>query len=92
MIGTLILGRLGDRMGRKPVFLVSASIVSVAGLLTAASQSYWMLLSFRFWVGFGLGGVVIPFDTLTEIMPAKQRGKCLPVDCLLPAAYCFRAS
>jgi MFS family permease len=76
-MGTLILGRLGDRLGRKPVFLASASIVALAGVLTAASQSYWMVLGCRFWVGFGLGGVVIPFDTLTEIMPAKQRGRCL---------------
>ena len=74
MLGTLILGRLGDRIGRKPMFLLSASIVAVTGLLTAASVSYGMILACRFGVGFGLGGVVIPFDTLTEIMPSQQRG------------------
>ena len=75
MCGTLVLGRLGDLIGRKPMFIVSATIISVSGLLTALSQAYWMMLLFRFGVGVGLGGVVIPYDTLAEFLPNNERSK-----------------
>lgn len=73
MFGTLIMGRLGDIIGRKPMFLLAATIISTSGMLTALAQSYWVMLIFRFGVGFGLGGVVIPYDTLTEFLPSSER-------------------
>ena len=75
MIGTMVLGRLGDVIGRKPMFLLSATIIAVSGLVTALSQTYWMMLLFRFSLGIGLGGVVIPYDTLAEFLPNKERSK-----------------
>jgi MFS family permease len=76
-IGTLILGPLGDIIGRKPVFTVTAAIIAVFGLGTALVPNYEWLLFARFMVGFGVGGLTVPFDTLAEFVPTSNRGKSL---------------
>ena len=55
--------------------LVSSTIIAVSGVVTAMAQGYWMMLVFRFGLGVGLGGVVIPYDTLAEFLPNKDRSK-----------------
>jgi len=74
LIGTLVLGPLGDVLGRKPMFVFCTGIISVCGVLTALSTTYWIMLIFQFGVGFGIGGVVIPFDAIAEFIPNKDRG------------------
>jgi len=76
-VGTLILGPLGDRIGRRPVFLLGGIIISFFGLTTALSRTFEMLLLNRFWVGFGVGGLTVPFDILAEFLPTSARGKNL---------------
>jgi MFS family permease len=76
-IGTLILGPLGDIIGRKPVFSVTAAIIAVFGLGTALVPDYKWLLFARFMVGFGVGGLTVPFDTLAEFVPTSNRGRSL---------------
>jgi len=39
LAGTLTLGPLGDKIGRKPVFTVTAAIICLFGLLTAACNT-----------------------------------------------------
>jgi MFS family permease len=79
LAGTLILGPLGDRVGRKPVFTITAAIICVFGLLTAAANQFATLLACRFMVGFGVGGLTVPFDTLAEFVPTSHRGTNLLV-------------
>ena len=77
LLGTLVLGRAGDVWGRKPVFAVTASLIALAGVVTAFCRTYEELLVARFWVGFGVGGLTVPFDTLAEFLPSAARGKNL---------------
>ena len=77
MAGTFILGPLGDTVGRKPVFMISSIIVTVCGMLSAAAPDYYILILLRFCVGFGVGGTVIPFDTLAEFCSCQNRGTSL---------------
>lgn len=77
MLGTLTLGPLGDKVGRKPVFTATAAIISLFGFLTAATNNYSSLLVIRFLVGFGVGGLTVPFDTLAEFVPTSARGQNL---------------
>lgn len=79
VLGTLILGRCGDIVGRRPIFLVSASIISIFGFATAFTNRYETFLSTRFMVGFGVGGLTMPFDILAECLPTTHRGKYLLV-------------
>lgn len=77
LLGTLVLGYLGDLIGRKPVFTLTAGIICLSGFLTAVANNYLTLLCFRFLVGFGVGGLTVPFDTLAEFVPNNQRGSNL---------------
>jgi MFS family permease len=79
IFGTLTLGPLADRIGRKPVFLLAATIISGFGIATAMVTNYWTLLANLFMVGWGVGGLVVPFDILSEFLPANSRGKNLLV-------------
>lgn len=74
MMGTLILGPLADSVGRRPVFLVAAFIISLFGLGTAMSTNYFMLVAMIFMVGVGVGGLTVPFDILAEFLPSHRRG------------------
>ena len=52
-VGTLILGPLADRIGRKPILIASASIISFFGFCTALITAYQMLYPVIFSIGFG---------------------------------------
>jgi putative MFS transporter len=75
ILGTLVLGPLANRIGRKPVFSITAAIICVFGFATAAANSLPVLLLCRFLVGVGVGGLAVPFDTLVEFVPASHRGQ-----------------
>lgn len=77
MVGTLILGPAGDKIGRKPILIISATIISAFGLGTALCNDYIALIAVILMVGFGIGGLTVPFDILAEFLPTERRGKYL---------------
>ena len=77
LVGAAIIGPLGDRFGRRPVLLWTAFNISLFGILTAFCNNFITLLIVRTIVGFGIGGLTIPFDILAEFTPDEQRGKYL---------------
>jgi sugar phosphate permease len=62
--GTLVLGPAADAVGRRPIFLLSAAMITVFGMGMAMTQNYWTLIFMVFLVGFGVGGSIVPFDVL----------------------------
>ncbi len=77
MVGTLILGPAGDKIGRKPILILSAIIITTFGIGTSLCNSYLPLIATEFLVGFGIGGLTVPFDILAEFLPTETRGKYL---------------
>ena len=77
LVGTLTLGWLGDHYGRRPAFLLSSAIIALFGVFTAFATDYASLLGIRFAVGFGVGGLTVPFDIFAEFLPKEHRGKQL---------------
>lgn len=74
MAGALIGSPVADRIGRKPVILVSAGVMGVFALLTATAESTFELFLYRFLTGLGLGGVMPTINILTaEFAPARRR-------------------
>ena len=55
-LGALVFGRYADVVGRKRVYWLVAAIMIAGALGSALSGSYWVLLGFRFLLGFGVGG------------------------------------
>ena len=74
LLGSLVFGPLADRIGRKPVILISIAIVALFSLATVASHSTVSLVAIRFLTGFGLGGAIPNAVTLAvEFAPRKSR-------------------
>ncbi|HVA37337.1 MAG TPA: MFS transporter [Candidatus Dormibacteraeota bacterium] len=75
LVGSLFLGHLTDRIGRKAMYLFDLAFFVVFAGLTAASQNVWELLLFRFLLGLGIGAdYPISSTLLAEFVPAKSRG------------------
>lgn len=77
LAGTAFLGPLGDKIGRKPIMTIAAFIISFFGIMTAFCFNISQLLFVRFCVGFGIGGLTVPFDILAELVPTEIRGRYL---------------
>jgi AAHS family 4-hydroxybenzoate transporter-like MFS transporter len=56
MAGALLAGPIGDRIGRKPLLLISLAIFGLASLASAFSPSLGFLAGTRFFTGAGIAG------------------------------------
>lgn len=56
---------------------MASSLIVVCGFLSGTAPSFEWLLFFRVVVGFGVGGLTVPFDLLAEFLPVSDRGKFL---------------
>jgi len=74
-LGSLVLGHLTDRVGRKAMYLLDLVCFVVFAALTAISQNVWEFIAFRFLLGLGIGAdYAISPTLLAEFVPAKHRG------------------
>jgi AAHS family 4-hydroxybenzoate transporter-like MFS transporter len=74
MLGSIGLGRLSDKVGRRPVLLGSVVLFGVASLLTALSHSELQLMLMRCITGIGLGGVTVSaLALMAEYAPDRSR-------------------
>jgi len=74
LIGTLAVGLLTDRLGRRRIMLLSIAWFSTFMLLTAAAPSLEVFALLRFLTGIGLGGIVPTCVALTvEFAPKRHR-------------------
>jgi MFS family permease len=70
-------GPVADKYGRKNAFLMASSLICSSGFLSGVAPNYKTLVVFRAIVGFGVGGLTVPFDLLAEFLPSGDRGKFL---------------
>lgn len=74
LVGSVVLGRLGDRVGRRRTLLMSVALFAVCSLLTPLADSLPELVAARFVTGIGLGGALPAAITLTsEFAPQRRR-------------------
>jgi MFS family permease len=78
LVGSLLLGRVADQLGRKRVFQTSILWYSLFTALTALAWGPTSLLALRFLAGIGLGGMlVVDPSLLAEYLPPQRRGRFL---------------
>jgi MFS transporter, putative metabolite:H+ symporter len=74
VIGSILWGCLGDRLGRRSTILLSG-VVFVGTSVCGAMPSYEWNLAMCFAMGLGVGGLVpIAYSLLAEMIPARRRG------------------
>jgi fucose permease len=72
------LGRLADRLGRRPVLLGGVLVGAVASLVTVASGSYWVIVLGIFLVGLGWSAVTVTATALlADTSPVSERGRVI---------------
>jgi len=78
LVGSLLLGRVADQIGRKPIFQACILWYSVFTALTALAWGPASLFGLRFLAGIGLGGMlVVDPSLLAEYLPPQRRGRFL---------------
>src|SRR4029453_13952369 len=92
LVGSLLLGRVADQIGRKRIFQASILWYSVFTALTALAWGPASLFALRFLAGIGLGGILRvgppllaqsytppapPPSLLAEYLPPQRRGRFL---------------
>jgi MFS transporter, putative metabolite:H+ symporter len=74
VVGSLIWGWLGDRIGRRASILLAAVLFTTTAICGAMPGFSWNLLM-CFLMGLGAGGLLpLTFTLLAEIIPARHRG------------------
>jgi benzoate transport len=72
--GCFILAPFGDRIGRRQIFLISLTLISLGMLLANFSTTYSLLLVCRVITGLGIGGILPNLATVaSEFSTDKTR-------------------
>ena len=75
-VSTPIYGKLGDMVGRKPLFLAAILIFLAGSMLAGLSQSMGELIGFRALQGIGAGGLMVGAQAIIgDIVPPRERGR-----------------
>jgi MFS family permease len=80
MIGALLLAKLADRHGPRPIYIVSVALFAAGSLMLVVAESAWVLYVGRAVQGFGAGGF---FPAAVAVIGARltpaERGKALGI-------------
>ena len=75
-VGAFVFGRFANLVGRKQVYWLVAAITIVGAIGSALAPSFWVLIGFRFVLGFGVGGdYPVSAVMVSEYANRKDRGK-----------------
>ena len=75
-VSTPLYGKLGDMLGRKPVFIAAIVIFLAGSMLSGLSQTMLQLILFRALQGLGAGGLIVGAQAiLADIIPPRRRGR-----------------
>jgi EmrB/QacA subfamily drug resistance transporter len=77
---TLGIGRVGDMVGKKPIYTAGFALFTVGSALCGIAPSVGFLIGFRIVQGVGAAMIfALGFAILTEAFPPNERGKALGI-------------
>ena len=77
MIFAPILGRISDRIGRKPVIIVSLIGTAIGSFVTGAAGALWVLFLGRIIDGASGASVAVAQGAIADIAPPERRAQLL---------------
>ncbi len=77
--GTSVLGKLSDRVGRRPVLMTTMLINAVGYLLFASAGTYPVLFLARMVSGFAGGNISAAQAYMADISPAAERSRAMGI-------------
>jgi multidrug resistance protein len=78
LASTALMANLGDRHGRRPVYLVSIALFALGSLVIAVSPRFWMIVAGRAIQGIGGGGIIPTASAvIADALPPNERGRAL---------------
>ncbi|MBL8092105.1 MAG: MFS transporter [Anaerolineales bacterium] len=75
MIGAPILGRLSDKYGRRPVFLISIAGTLIGFLILGFANSLWWLFASRILSGLTAGNISVAQAYIADVTDEKNRAR-----------------
>jgi MFS transporter, putative metabolite transport protein len=79
-IGSPLGGWLGDRFGRKPMFMADIALFCIASALQFVVDSPWQLFAVRLLMGIAIGmEYSVGWPLMAEFAPARLRGRLIGV-------------
>jgi len=75
-VTTPLWGKLGDLLGRKPLFILCVVIFLIGSALCGLAGSMWQLIGFRALQGVGGGGLIVLAQAIIgDVVSARERGR-----------------
>src|SRR5512144_27561 len=74
-----IWGQLSDRIGRRPILLVSIAMTAVAFLMYGLAGSFAMLLVSRLFAGAATANIAIAQAYVADVTPPEERARGMGV-------------
>ena len=75
---TAPLASLGDRYGRRPIYMISIGLFALGSLVIALAPTFWMVVLGRAIQGIGGGGIIPTASAvIADALPPKERGRAL---------------
>ncbi|WP_426707882.1 MDR family MFS transporter [Corynebacterium auriscanis] len=75
-----INGKLGDQIGRKPLYITAIILFLIGSTIGALAQNMGMMIVARGIQGLGAGGLMIGAQAIiADVIPARERGKYMGV-------------
>jgi AAHS family 4-hydroxybenzoate transporter-like MFS transporter len=81
-LGSVLLGWISDRIGRKKAYFSCLALQFVGSLLCWSAGNIWLLAGYRFVTGLGLGGIT-PLATTLISEWTSRRVRSLVVACVI---------
>lgn len=79
-IGSILLGRVADAIGRRPLMLGCLVVMASGMFLATVSRGMYDLLAYRVYTGLGIGGMLAAINAVAaEFSNGRRRHMCVSI-------------